>query len=89
MYFSSEKTLSDSVYQIFNQLNGYGVWICHALLFIIGATDICACFQLHRCIYNDSNANLYIVLVRFSSYFRVWQEGADCLIAVLGSSFYK
>jgi hypothetical protein len=36
-----------------------------------------------------SNANLYAVLVRSSSYFRVWQEGADCLIAAVGSSLCR
>jgi hypothetical protein len=30
---------------------------------------------------------LYIVLARYSSYFRVWQEIVDCVIAVQGLSF--
>jgi hypothetical protein len=33
------------------------------------------------CLYNDSNVN-WVVLVRSSIYFRVWQEGTDCLMRV-------
>jgi hypothetical protein len=35
------------------------------------------------------SADLYVVLARCSSYFRVWQEVIDCLIAVLGSSSFN
>jgi hypothetical protein len=34
-----------------------------------------------------SNANFYAVCAKSSSYLKVWQEGTDCLIAVLGLSF--
>jgi hypothetical protein len=68
--FLVKKILGESVYQIFNQLSGYDVLICHALLFIIVAMT-----------------SVHVVFVRSSSYFRVWQEGADFLIAVLGSSY--
>jgi hypothetical protein len=34
-----------------------------------------------------SNANFYVVLAKSSSYFKVWQEGTDCLIEGLGLSF--
>jgi hypothetical protein len=34
------------------------------------------------------NVNLYVVLARCSSYFRVCQEVVDCLTAVLGSSSF-
>jgi hypothetical protein len=35
------------------------------------------------------NRNLYIVLIKSSSYFRVRQEDADCLIDVKGLSSSK
>jgi hypothetical protein len=35
------------------------------------------------------NANLYVVLDESSNYFRVWQEVADCLIAVSSSEFLR
>jgi hypothetical protein len=34
-----------------------------------------------------NNENLYVEVDRSSGYFRVWQEGADSLVAILGSSF--
>jgi hypothetical protein len=73
-----------------NQLNGYDVITDELLCIVVGMTSL---HVMHVSSYTIvdimtvSSINLYAMLARFSSYFRVWQEGADCLIAVLGSSF--
>jgi hypothetical protein len=63
----------------FNQLSGYNVLTCHVVLCITVAL-----MYLHTIadVMTASDADLYIVLVRSYVFFRVWQEGADCLIAV-------
>jgi hypothetical protein len=77
---------------LFNQSSGYDVYRHHVVLCIIVA-------MMSIDVTNVSNysvvnirpvgrANLYTVLARCFSYFRVWQEVVDCSMAVLGSTSF-
>jgi hypothetical protein len=76
---------------LFNQLSGYDVLIHFVVLCIV--VCMMSLHVMHVSNYTAvgiltvSNANLYVVFARSSSYFRVWHEGNDCLAAVLGSRF--
>jgi hypothetical protein len=63
----------------------------HGLLSII--TGMMSVHIIHISNYSvmktASNENVYLVLAKSSSYFRVWKEGADCLIVVLGPSSFE
>jgi hypothetical protein len=64
---------------LFSLSSGYDVCIIDAFFSRYTVVDIMTV----------GNANLHAVLVRCSSYFRVWREDVDRLIDVLGSSFCR
>jgi hypothetical protein len=77
--------MDNITFNITKPLSGYDVLTLHAVLSII--VDMTSLHIIHVSNYTIvdtmtlSNANLYVVLARSSSYFRVWQDGADFLLS--------
>jgi hypothetical protein len=82
-----------SFLHMFDQSSGYDVSRCRAVLCnVVAMTSINVTHVSNYSILDIMpviNGNLYVVLARCSSYFRVWQEVVDDLIGVQGSSFWQ